>query len=357
VTQGPDVWIGGSVFDGWDFYPAIWKNGVLDDNYLTLNQRYDSTWGEIYCLWVSNSGVVHAGGTIQDTLDLFGEFGWKEFPFWWRGKTSTRLINDRSVTESIVLSMHGSGEDVFLGGYTYNGGPLSAIVWRNAERQTITTNANAAVRGVYATGANSYVACGQDRDNAESTINRPCLWVNGTQSPPAWWAGTWGIVYSVSQMGSTRHAVGRAALMGETNWRAAYWNGDNLSFLPTPEGAVASTAQSVFEAGGTVYICGMCRIGSRDVAVVWIGPNNQPIRLNATGNALTNGIFVLNGVVYVVGGFDQKDHHNGWMYYTTPTIWRNGVPHALSLVGIPTPAKAPTNVAAHVRCVYVKSRQ
>ena len=289
-------------------YVALWVNGDAQD----INVTDGTILMEANSIFVSDDDVYMAGVELTQQYKVFATL-------WVNGIAQYLTDGTRNAGANSVFV---SGDDVYVAGYGISELYVrTAKLWINGNEQNLSDEniCSAEANSVFVLGNNVYVV---GYGAYERTI--ATLWVNGVAQNLT--DGTRDAeANSVYVVGNNVYVVGYEVSgqeltddYGFTSYRrvAKLWiNGvaQNLS-----DGTRDAEANSVFVAGGNVYVVGYeFNEQNKRVAKAWVNDN---VSINITGGIEANSVFVADNYVYVAGYNDNR-----------AMLWKNGELQNLTL--------------------------
>ena len=244
---------------------------------------------------------------------------------YWVNGVATPLPGNNHVS-SVANAIYVDGSTVYSSGTEYGPTGFFATSWSN-NKPTYLTNEGSG-NAIFVAGKDVYVA-GNKNNNAT-------YWKNGTAVTLD---GAYSIGLSIYVSPSDVYTAGYKVNNG---YRAAmYWKNGVATNLTDPNDTLDCEANSVFVAGGDVYVAG----GIGTTAAYW--KNGTLTRLTpGSSNAVANSIYVAGNDVYVAGTADS-----------VATYWKNGVPVPLTAI-TPYSARSVANaIVVFNNDVYVAGNQ
>jgi len=183
--------------------------------------------------------------------------------------------------------------DVYVVGYSKDGGVSKATIWKNGVKTLLSTSESYAY-SVYVSGSDVYVAGHIGSSTTGSTNSKATLWKNGTAQTLSSSAA---IAKSVVVSGSDVYVAGNTI---SASRRAVYWKNGNQTTLNTPTISGSSVTplcygNSISVSGSNVYVVGEAR-GTSYLAALWI--NGTPYTISAAGSEFTS-VFISGSDVYM----------------------------------------------------------
>jgi hypothetical protein len=294
------------IFGRWDYYDlqlaTLWINGeqycigLRRDNFNNVKTQVR----EAYSVSVSDGKIYVStnGGLWIDGVQVLEDYQWAD-----------------------LRSVFVSSGDIYVAGHIQS----IPYFWKNGERKRL-SEINGRALSVFEAGGNVYVA-GYLDTRTPAFANHATLWKNG-EAQYLTDGSQLASADSVFVAGSDVYVAG-FEMDPMVGYQARVWKNGEAMHLA--DGAMyGSFATSVSVSGGDVYVLGVLERSSWGDSVVW---KNGNILYYINGQApnylpYTRSIFVHGGDVYVAGGQSPNQTLNagGWI----PTLWKNGVPIALS---------------------------
>ncbi|MDR0498837.1 MAG: hypothetical protein LBH03_03750 [Holophagales bacterium] len=260
---------------------------------------------------------------------------------WKDGEVYSRLGNE--IDPSCAYSVHISGNDVYVAGYTFANGRYIATLWKNSEAPLYLTGParNSYALSVCVAGGRVCVAGYVAEDADQIYGNAGVLWVvDGNRN--VFYAYTYneGEFHSVIAQGNTVYVAGREWDSYNRRSVATVYSANvsgDLYLNYRADWNYSTEAYSVYVSGSDIYAAGTVYNGSRWSAALWKN-DIAPIVLDGTSDGVRSydgySVWHSGGDVYVGGrGLDSND-------YTRAMMWKNNTPQLL-------PARSNGNSAVH----------
>jgi hypothetical protein len=246
------------------------------------------------------------------------------------------------VNGSLANAIAVSGNDVYVAGIEGNGVQDVAKYWKNGVAVELTDPTNRGfANSIFVSGSDVYVAGGEQV--IPTTIAK--YWKNGNPvSLPD--LGKGALANSIFVSGADVYVAGwvfKTTQLDPTHFRktdvAAFWKNGVLTTLA--DGLTLTVAQSIFVAGGNVYVAGFaCQDNGPSCALATYWKNGTKVQLSDTRSTGASSIFVSGADVYVAG--NQLDSFG--------EAWKNQLP--LQLTGT-SERSAANQIAVSGGDVYV----
>jgi hypothetical protein len=289
ISVGPDIYVAGQI----DGINTLWKNGKI---FWTDNKT-----GILGKILVSGSTIYMPVGMVD---------GAARSAWLYTDGTGEQLSTAYSEAYAIALS----GSDIYVAGFESDeAGNAMPALWTNGVIQYLGTDTGFA-NDVTVDGSNIYVAGSVGIYPQYATV-----WENGRQTQLSSFNSS---ATAVQVVNGTVYVCGAESDESYTQ-HATLWVDGVAEHL---HAEYARSSAMFVDANGTAYVTGY--YGTSDEAtgtyytktVVW--HNGEETALNAVGtNANSRGIYVSNGVVYVVG--IQQKVTNAALYEAM--LWIDGV--------------------------------
>jgi hypothetical protein len=307
VVDGQNVYVSGRTWTDnaqTRFSPCYWLNGTRKDLPL-LDTRGNGTAKSILAF----NGTVYAAGTCSDSLEFFGNSGWRNIPCYWKNGKIIRLEmldgSGNGSTESITLVAAPNrtityivGTSTAPSGYGYDepcywkidpnvittpdadieGTALSNKGYGGTAKNVSPGKANQAQNDVYIAG---FV------DNADG-YNDPCYWHNGTR-------------IDLSKISPLSNGVANAIDAGNDVYVAGYvgnstgahvpciWKNGTRTDLMLPAIAHSGEATSCRVNDGNVYVAGTINTDNGEFPCYWKNGELVQYKTKGTANSITLG--------------------------------------------------------------------
>lgn len=279
------------------YSPCYWLNG----NRTNLPMLDDRGNGMANSIFVFN-GTVYAAGTCSDSLEFFGNSGWRNIPVYWKGGAIIKLemLNGFGNASASSISLVAAPNRVitYVAGTSYADNGYDEPCYWAIDPMTITTpdaelEATALTSKGYGGAALSasqgnadliyndvYIAGYIDNEDG---VNEPCYWHNGGRT-------------DLSKISSFGHGAATAIdIDGNTVYVAGYtndavdsripciWKNGVRTDLTLPADAHGGEATSckVFE--GDVYVAGTVSTNTGEFPCYW--KNGTIVTYNSRGTA------------------------------------------------------------------------
>jgi hypothetical protein len=282
------VYVGGQK----DGKATYWENGRA----VTVGS--DGASSRILAIYYSG-GVLHSAGSLLKPND--GNVN--AVARYWRNSEEFELTVAQSTTLSSANSIYVVGEDVYIAGNEVSNDIGRAVYWKNGSITYLTDGKiDSYANAIFVFENNVYIAGGSL--SGEESIAK--YWKNGIEII----LGKGGYSSSMYVIDNDVYVAGERFNSFDKEWYSTFWKNGNATDL-----LKLGFASSIFVSGNDVYIAD--RYASVK-ALYW---------KNGIANDLTdvaeykwaNGLFVLNGDVYVAG------FENGFAKY-----WKNGTSYRLN---------------------------
>ncbi len=194
--------------------------------------------------------------------------------------------------------------DIYMAGYTSNGNPNYACLWKNGERQTLAGQTESSEAcDVLVDGTDVFV-CGRSKIDGTSSL---CLWKNGTAKALVRTVNTGDAAYKMCLSGSDIYVLGQS-------WGHGYvWKIDKatLTFSDPHDLGYGNYPNTMCLSGSDIYVGG--RTASPGKPTVWkiSGENVTPATLSDD-----------SGSVYAMEASGPDIFVAGYEYVTSPS-WSN----------------------------------
>jgi len=296
-TTTHDVYVTGTSGDT----AVYWKNGKevkLSDG---KNAGYANS------IFVTGNNDVYVAGTMYTDGLFSGPFKAVS----WKNGVITNLDNNPQSLFSQAYAITVSGSDVYVGGYTTNGGN-NATYWKNGTPVVIGGN-NSTIYSLSVNGGDVYTS----GESFVSDSSYATYWKNGK----ALVLGP-GSSSSIFIANNNIYTAGYQDING-ASYAACWQNQTVINFDSTSGQDVASC---VFVSGNDIYVAGYHRSDGNQVATYW--KNGVPVALDNTVNvnSWAQSICVVGNDVYVAGVIVDE-----LLSSTVATVWKNGVPMKLGI--------------------------
>lgn len=229
---------------------------------------------------------------------------------YWKNSESHTL--GAGVNGSLANAIAVSGNDVYVAGVEGNGVQDVAKYWKNGVAVELTDGTNRGfANSIYVSGSDVYVAGGE-----QAPITVAKYWKNGNPvTLPDLGEGS--LANSIFVSGSDVYLAGwvfKTTQLDPTHLLktdvAAFWKNGVLTTLG--DGLTLTVAQSIFVAGGNVYVAGFaCQDNGPDCALATYWKNGTKIQLSDTRSSGASSIFVSGGDVYIAGN-QQNSFAQAW---------------------------------------------
>lgn len=237
---------------------------------------------------------------IDTDVDVFiGGFnydGSDYSPCYWKNGVAVSLGSYNCAALPVVYSIALDVEDIYCGGSYYNGTVLNACYWKNGKQVLVELDNTTQTSEIYsiAVAGGTVFACGFERNGSH---NKACFWINGKKYslPDPGTGDSYGRAIVVDKETYDFYIAG---YYSTTNAHACYWkNGSECITLPTPYTG-ESLANTIALSNGKIY-CGGRSYNGNNIPCYWV--DGKCIELPYTASGTIFGMTVYDGSVYCTG--------------------------------------------------------
>lgn len=279
------------------FSPCYWLNGTRKDLPL-LDVRGNGMAKSILAF----NGTVYVAGTCSDSLEFFGNSGWRNIPVYWKngqiiqlemldgfGNGSTESITlvaapNRIITYIVGTSTAPSGYDepcywkidpnvITTPGAEIEGTALSNKGYGGTARHITPGKANQAQDDVYIAG---FV------DNADG-YNDPCYWHNGTRTDLSKISPlSQGVANAIDNAGNDVYVAGYVSNSSGSFIPCIWKNGARTDLMLPPNGKGGEATSCRFQ-DGDIYVAGTVNVDGVQFPCYW--KNGNIVQYKSMGEA------------------------------------------------------------------------
>jgi hypothetical protein len=323
ASTAPNVYVVGTAYNGTNYVPAYWENGVAT----VLPTPTGMTSASANGIAVSGSDVYVVGTAPYGVT----ETGYTEAVYWLNG-VATVLPSPTGMTGGGAYAIAVSGGNVYIAGFASNNTTVVAAYWLNGVATALPTPIgmpDAYARAIAISGGDVYLA--GYADNNANYVPEAVLWENGVATVLSKPTGTTSASSNaVAVSGSDVYVAGAAAT--STTGEAVIWLNGTATTLPNPTGTTGDDGVALAISGNDVYVAGYGYNNSVHTSTLWE---------NGVATALPKptGMTSANGLAVAVSGNDVYVAGDAYNNATSvAAYWENGAVTALPLPGGTTAA-------------------